>query len=263
MYGFSFIEIALLILAGLATGFINVIAGGGSMISVPALIFLGIPGPIANGTNRIGILAQSASSVIAFFRKGLSDFRLSLTLGLCTLPGAIMGAFSAAKIKTSDFNVLLAGVMIVVMALTFFGQKSTPSIASNTAPQKTGRARLIWGHICMIAVGFWGGFIQIGVGFILIPILNRVMGFDLLRTNMHKVTIVFIYTIVALIIFARELEIAWAAGLFLAVGNIIGGWVGARSQIKKGNNYIQWVINLVLIIFIIKLLFFNAQSAAL
>lgn len=258
MFELTLINAVLLIAAGLGAGFINVTAGGGSMLTLPAMIFMGIPGHVANATNRVGILFQNASAITAFYRKGLSDFKLSFTLALCTLPGAIIGAFSAAQIRGEYFNYMLVGVMIVVMVLTLFnGKDKSPNLAQTQMKgQEVSKARMIWGHICMIAVGFWGGFIQIGVGFILIPILNRVMGLDLIRTNMHKVSIVFVYTIVALIVFAGQLQIEWLAGLCLAVGTMIGAWAGAQLQIKRGTGYIKWVINAVLIVFIIKLLFF-------
>ncbi len=263
MYGYTLIEVGLLILAGIATGFVNVFAGGGSMFSVPALIFLGIPGPVANGTNRIAIVAQTAASVLAFKRKGFSDFKLSASLSLFTLPGAIIGAFSATKIRNSDFNVILAGVMVIVMALTFIGQKNKkalPSEGPDTSQMSTilpSRARLIWGHLAMVVLGFWGGFIQIGAGFILIPILHRIMGFDLLRTNVNKVMISFLYTVVTLVVFARELEIAWAAGLFVALGTIIGSSIAVQSHVTKGNDFVRWMINAILAVFIIKLLLFT------
>ena len=108
----------------------------------------------------------------------------------------------------------------------------------------------------MVGAGFWGGFIQIGVGFIIMPILNRAMGLDLVRTNMHKVFIIAIYTTVALSVFASQVEIIWAVGLALALGNSIGGYLGAHFTISKGDKLIRLVLNLVLIAFIIKLLFF-------
>jgi uncharacterized membrane protein YfcA len=107
----------------------------------------------------------------------------------------------------------------------------------------------------MVVAGFWGGFIQLGVGFILMPILNRVMGLDLVRTNMHKVFIIAVYTIVALSVFASQIELIWVVGIALAVGNSIGGYLGAHFAVKKGEGLIRLVLNLVLVAFIIKLLF--------
>ena len=260
MFELTLFNAILLIGAGLAAGFINVTAGGGSMLTLPAMIFMGIPGPIANGTNRVGILFQNISAVTAFYRKGLSDFKLSFTLALCTLPGAIIGAMSAARLKGEHFNLILAGVMLIVMALTLFGNKPQ---AQGQGQEQGGvetvirgdisRRRLIWGHICMCFVGLWGGFIQIGAGFILIPILNRVMGLDLLRTNMHKVAIVLVYTVAALAVFANQLEMEWLAGFFIALGMMVGAWIGARLQIKQGTGYIKWIINIVLLVFVVKL----------
>ena len=107
----------------------------------------------------------------------------------------------------------------------------------------------------MVGVGFWGGFIQMGVGFIIMPVLNRAMGLDLVRTNMHKVFIIAVYTVVALGVFASKVEILWLVGLALALGNSIGGYLGAHFTVTRGEKLIRRILNLVLIAFIIKLLF--------
>ena len=117
------------------------------------------------------------------------------------------------------------------------------------------RRQLIAGHLLMVGAGFWGGFIQIGVGFIIMPILNRVMGLDLVRTNMHKVFIIAVYTLAALAVFASQLELLWLVGLALAAGNSIGGYLGAHFTITRGERLIRIVLNTVLVGFIIKLLF--------
>lgn len=108
----------------------------------------------------------------------------------------------------------------------------------------------------MVGAGFWGGFIQIGVGFILMPILHRVIGLDLVRVNMYKVFIVLIYTVIALAIFASQLELLWWTGIGLAVGNSIGGWLGAHTTVSHGETLIQHVLYVALSAFIVKLLFF-------
>ncbi|MEP3889458.1 MAG: sulfite exporter TauE/SafE family protein [Hellea sp.] len=261
MFDVTLLNALLLIAAGFAAGFINVTAGGGSMFTVPALIFMGIPGTVANATNRIGVVFQSLSAIILFYRKGLSDLKLSFSLALCTLPGTIFGVMSASRLRDDSFNIVLAGVMVFVLFLTLLGNKNEKSdetaVNALTRAVQIPKKRLIWGHALMSLAGFWGGFIQIGVGFILIPILNRVMGFDLLRTNMHKVFILFVFTLVAIIIFMTQIRIEWVAGLIVGIGAIAGAWIGAHVQIKQGSNYIKWVINAVLIVFIIKLLFFT------
>jgi uncharacterized membrane protein YfcA len=244
-------QMALLVVVGIASGFLNVVAGGGGLLTVPTMVFMGMPGPVANGTNRIGVLAQSIASVIAFARSDFRDFKLSLSLSLCAVPGAVIGAFLGVNLEGVWFNRSLALIMLGVMLIMHFDRKAG---ASKIGHQPTQR-QLLHGHLLMIGVGFWGGFIQLGVGFIIMPVLNRVMGLDLVRTNMHKVFIVAIYTIVALLVFASQLELFWIVGLILALGNAIGGYLGAHFSINKGERMIRLVLNLVLVVFVIKLLF--------
>lgn len=242
------------LLAGVGTvaGWLNVMAGGGSMLTVPVMLFLGIPGPVANGTNRIAILAQNITAVATFFRAGYSDFKLSLSLALAAVPGAIIGAMIGVRLDGPWFNRTLAVIMILVMIL----MSARPGKSVQSQPVVLTRSRLIWGHICMFGAGLWGGFIQIGVGFILMPILHRILGLDLVRVNMHKVFIVLVFTIVALIVFASQLKLLWLVGLSLAVGNSLGGWLGARTTTVKGEGVIRVVMYMVVTAFIIKLLFF-------
>lgn len=235
---------------GIVAGFLNVMAGGGSLLTVPAMVFMGIPGEVANGTNRIAILAQNLTAVTTFFRNGFADFKLSLSLAACALPGAIAGAMVGVQLQGDWFNRLLALVMVGVMVIMYF-EKGKAEAAEDYQP--TSR-QLLTGHILMVGVGFWGGFIQIGVGFIIMPVLNRVMGLDLVRTNMHKVFIIATYTIAALAIFASQLEVLWIVGAALALGNSIGGYLGAKFTISEGEKLIKLILNVVLILFIIKLL---------
>ena len=245
-------EIGLLIVVGAFAGWLNVMAGGGSLLSVPVMLFMDIPGPVANGTNRIAILAQNITAVYTFFRKGYSDFRLGLSLAFAASIGAAGGALVGVKITGELFDYLLAAVMVAVMIIMSTEKKS----GNNAIPESEVPKNLVWGHVLMIGAGFWGGMIHIGVGFILMPILSRVMGFSLVRVNMYKVFIVLVYTVIALAIFATRLELVWWAGLGLAIGNSIGGWYGAHTTVHKGETWIRWVMNITLTAFIIKLLFF-------
>ena len=244
-------ELALLLITGIATGFLNVMAGGGSMLSVPIMIFLGVPGTIANATNRIAILPQNISAVWAFYRKGFSNFKLSLSLGLCTIPGTIIGAHIASNVANDQFNHLLAIIMVIVLIVMSLPQAKT--ISTDQSPSKKS---LITGHLLMGLIGFWGGFIHIGVGFLLMPVLNRVMQLDLITTNAHKVMIVLCYTVVALVVFASQLELIWKYGIALGIGTWIGAWIAANMQIKQGIGAIKVTLNIVIVAFIIKLIFF-------
>jgi uncharacterized protein len=244
-------QILLLALIGVAAGWLNVMAGGGSLLTVPVMLFMGIPGPVANGTNRIAILAQNITAVTAFRRHGYSDFKLGLSLASAASLGAIAGASLGVKLEGEWFDRVLALVMIGVLLLMATGQDKVKHMDGDSEAKN-----LLAGHLLMVGAGFWGGFIQIGVGFILMPILHRVLGLDLKRVNMHKVLIVLVYTVVALFVFAAQLELLWWTGLGLAVGNSIGGWLGAHTTVRVGDSLIRRVLYVALSLFIIKLLLF-------
>jgi uncharacterized protein len=244
-------QAGILVAVGIAGGFLNVMAGGGSLLTVPVMVFMGLPGPVANGTNRIAILAQNITAITTFARRGFKDFKLSLSLAACALPGAIAGALLGTQLEGVWFNRTLALIMVAVMLIMHFDRGSVAQ-SENHRPN---RRQLVWGHALMIGAGFWGGFIQLGVGFIIMPILNRVMGFDLVRTNVHKVFIIAVYTIAALSVFASQLQLLWMVGIALALGNSIGGYLGAHFTVTRGEKLIRRVLNAVLVMFIVKLLF--------
>lgn len=245
---------ALLLLAavGVASGWINVVAGGGSLLTVPVMVFLGLPGPVANGTNRIAIIAQNITAVNSFRKLGFSDFRLSATLAAAASVGAFAGAMVGVELDGEWFNRVVAFTMVAVMILMLTGRdKNRPE------PDASAKAKnLALGHILFVGAGFWGGFIQIGVGFLMMPILYRVMGLDLVRVNMHKVFIALIFSVVALAVFASKVDIAWQAGAALAAGNAIGGVWGAHSTVRAGAPLIKLVFALVIAAMAVKLLFF-------
>jgi hypothetical protein len=245
-------QIILLGVLGVGAGWLNVMAGGGSLLTVPVMVFMGIPGPVANGTNRIGILLQNLSAVTAFRKKGYSDFKLSLSLAAVACVGASAGAMIGTRLEGEWFNRVLALVMIGVIIIMATDKKRPPVENGDEGKPRN----LVLGHALMLGAGLWGGFIQIGVGFVRMPILHRVMGLDLVRVNMHKVFIVLAYTLIALTVFASQVEILWSAGLALALGTMTGGWLGAHMTTSHGEVWIRRVLYLALTAMIIKLLIF-------
>jgi uncharacterized membrane protein YfcA len=239
---------------GLVAGALNVVAGGGSLLTLPAMIMMGMPGPIANGTNRVAIFAQNVTAVGGFRKKGFSDFRLSLSLSLCALPGSIAGAYLGTLVRGPVFNRILALIMLGVMAQMIWKEHShrrraVAATASDAPP------RLLIGHVCMVGIGFYGGFIQAGVGFMLMAVLNNVLKLDLVRVNMHKVFIVGTYTAAALAVFVHAGKVLWLPGLALALGNSVGGWIGSHLSVAKGEGFIRRVLYLALAAMAIRLLF--------
>ena len=195
-------SIILLFVIGTIAGVINVMAGGGSTLTLPALIFLGLDGTVANGTNRIAILIQNIFAVYSFKKEKFSKFNLSLKMSLFTLPGALIGAIAASKIEGAVFEKILGIVMIGIIITMVIPQKRKNYVEEIT--------KIPWVvYLAMFGIGFYGGFIQVGVGFILMAALHYLLKENLVLVNVHKVFIVFIFTIPAFIVFVMTDSPLW------------------------------------------------------
>ena len=245
------LKLLLLFGAGSIAGFINVMAGGGSTITLPILILLGLDPSLANGTNRMGILAQTFSAVVSFRQEKYHDFKLSIKLTAFTLPGAIAGAVLATRISDVLFQRILAYVLIGV-TISMFLRKTNQAKPGEHSSQKT--SWLI--YPVMVAIGFYGGFMQVGVGFAFMVSLFHLMRLDLIRVNMHKVFIIFIYTIPAFIVFLITGNVEWKFGLTLALGMAFGAWWAAKIAVKKGEEIIRIVLVAAILWMALKLLNF-------
>lgn len=241
------IAILILFSVGALAAFINVNAGGGSSLTLPALIFLGLDASVANGTNRVAIIFQNVSAVYSFKKEKYYELKNSLILSLLSLPGAIAGAVFAVKISDNAFEKVLGLIMIMIIITMIIPQKRENKV--NT------EYKVNWKLvISMIAIGFYGGFLQVGVGFIIMALLHNFLKLDLIRVNMHKVFIVFIFTIPALLVFILTDNVNWFYGLSLSAGNAFGGWWGAKLSVKKGEKLIKAVLIVSIFIMAIKLL---------
>jgi len=243
-------HIPVIFTAGILAGFINTLAGGGSLLTLPILIFLGLPTAVANGTNRIAIVAQCAFAVAGFKKKGVSNFKLSLLLSTPAIIGAIIGAYFAVDISDVLFRRVLAVIMLLVLGLILWNPRQDSSGSSNSL----GRRQLITAMTVFFFIGIYGGFIQVGVGFIIIAALTTITKFNLVVTNSHKVFIAGIYTIFALIVFAFNGKVCWKIGLCLAAGMGLGGWIGSHWAVKKGERWIRVVLAICVVAMVIKLI---------
>jgi uncharacterized membrane protein YfcA len=243
----------LLVVVGFVVGFINTIAGGASLISLPVLIFLGLPPSVANGTNRVAIAIQTAIGVAGFKSKGVSTFPFNIYLGIAALFGSILGAYIAVDIRGETFNRILAIIMIIVVLIIVFKPKIN---LENLQERLTGK--YLWiGMIAFFFFGIYGGFINAGIGFVILLFLHYVHRMSLVRANATKVAVVFIYTLAALAVFILNDKVIWKVGLVLAIGNGVGAWFSSRISVKKGDGFIKTFLVVMVIIMAIKLWFFN------
>ncbi len=244
----DFYKIGLLFALGVISSVINVNAGGGSSLTLPALIFLGLESAVANGTNRIGILVQNIFAISAFRREKFHEFRKSLILSLYTLPGAIAGALVSVRLSNEAFQRILGLVMIGIVISMLFSQRR----AGARQTESKGQSWLI--YPAMVGIGFFGGFIQVGVGFLLMASLYHLLRLGLVHVNMHKVFIIFIFTIPALIIFIVTGNIHWGYGIALAAGTALGAWWGAKLAVRGGEKVIRCILAVAIVIMALKLL---------
>jgi len=239
--------ILILFFVGAIAAFINVNAGGGSSLTLPVLIFLGLDPSVANGTNRVAILFQNASAVYAFKKEKFYELKNSLILSALTLPGAIIGAVTAVSISDELFEKILGVIMIFIIITMILPKKKTEKTKSDFT--------IDWKIVAaMIVIGFYGAFLQVGVGLLLMASLQYLMKLDLIRVNMHKVFVVFVFTLPALLVFILTDNINWFYGVTLSAGNAFGGWWGAKLSVKKGEKLIKFVLIIAILIMALKLL---------
>lgn len=236
----------LLFLAGAISSFINMMAGGGSLLTIGLMIMLGIEPSVANGTNRIGVLFGTGSGALAFRTSKFSDLRQSLILAASAIPGAIIGSFYSIQLADDTFQKILALVMIGVLITMFIPKKKKPINVKDS----------FWIYPAMVGIGFYGGFIQVGVGFILMAALRHLLSLDLLRTNMHKVFVVLIYTLPVLLIFGLNGKIDWFVAIVLSAGTSTGAWLSVKQAIRKGERLVRIVLAVSIVLMSVKLLFF-------
>lgn len=234
---------------GFVAGVINTIAGGGSLLTLPMLIFMGLPPAVANGTNRIGIFIQCITSMAGFKSKGIKPSLFGVYLGLSALIGSIIGAQIAIDIKGDVFNKILAVVMVFVVIFMVF----KPKVKTEDLIDRIQGKHLWLSVLAFFFIGIYGGFIQAGVGIFILLALSSINHLSLVKSNAIKVLVVSIYTIGALAIFIYNQQIDFLYGFILAIGNAIGGWVASRWAVNKGDGLVKVFLIIMVIAMAIKL----------
>ncbi len=246
-------ETLLLIVVGFVTGFINTIAGGGSLITLPILIFLGLPPNVANGTNRIPIFFQCLVSIAGFKSKGLKTTNFGWYLGLISLVGAAIGAHIAIDIKGELFNKILAIVMVVVVVFMVFNHKANV----NELLERT-KGKYLWiSMLTFFIIGIYGGFLQAGAGIFILFALSTINRMPLVKGNLIKAIVTLAFSISALILFGMDNLLNIRIGLTMAFGNVIGAWWSSRWSVKKGDKTVKVFLIVMIVAMAIKLWFFN------
>lgn len=237
-------EIVILIVAGLMVGFINTLAGGGSIISMSVLMMLGLPAPLANGTNRIAIAIQTLTATSSFKQQKVLPIRKAIYMSIPAVIGSLIGSWIAVDINEEVFEKAIGVVMLIMLVFILY------------KPQKYiyGRAEVMekplnWKiYIIFFFIGIYGGFIHMGIGYFLLMSIVLGAGFDLVKANAIKVFVVLVYTPFTLIVFLWNGLIDWKYGLIMAIGSVVGALIASRLAVNKGVVFVKWVIVIVILI---------------
>lgn len=245
----SLMEILALVAIGGVAGFINVLSAGGSMLTLPLLIFLGLPAQVANGTNRVAITLQSITAVGSFLRAGHHNLAVSIRLSIPAVAGALLGAWTATWIPRQIFEGVLIAAMIGASIFMLLPQ---PKLDTRPlTPERLGLPE----YLALFLIGLYGGFIQVGVGALFVVVLYRMLKIDLPQVNVIKVFIILIYTLPALAIFALNDQVLWGVGLVLALGNMTGAVVAVRVNMgPRGAQWIKWLTLVMVAAILVRLI---------
>jgi len=242
----------LLVLAGLLSGFINTLAGSGSLITLPLLMFLGLPANVANGTNRISILLQSLTGAWGFKRKKQLELKTGLWLAIPVVAGSIVGALLATELNERIMERAIGFLLVFMFFLIFL----KPEIWLKGKSEINVSRNKVGNFLLFFLIGLYGGFIQAGVGFFLLGGLVMGMGFDLIKANALKNLLVFLFTPFALVVFIIHNQGDYKSGLILAAGSMLGAWLAAKIAIDKGTVFVRYVLLIAILGSAVKLIFF-------
>jgi uncharacterized membrane protein YfcA len=239
--------LVLLFVVGFIAAVINVFAAGGSFLTLPLLLFLGLPASLANGTNRVGVLAQNLGAAVGFHRHRVLPLRWALSVSIPAVTGAAIGVWGALTIPEMAFRRVLS----VVMLGTALGTLLHKSLRGK--PRTDKQSPWHWSIVAgFFVMGLYGGFLQAGVGFFALA-LTSLAGFDLVRGNAIKVFSVMLLTLLSLAVFASTGHVDWRAGLALGLGNLLGASLGVRVAVVRGHTWLERAVTVTLIVFAVAL----------
>ena len=231
--GMELIDAALVVGAGLVAGIVNAMAGGGSLLTVGLLnVFVGLPGVVGNGTNRVGVLVQNASSVASYRKEGVRGFRKAVPVMVPVIAGSLLGSLLVSSVTDETFERIFG---ILMVPLLFLSLRSPKNVGSQINWHPVTTAVIFFG------IGLYGGAFQAGVGLLIVVALSR-SGLDLVNANAVKVVVILVLTTIAVPVFIVRGQVDWGFAVVLAFGFAAGGWIVARVAVRGGEKIIKPVL---------------------
>lgn len=229
------IKILLVFLVGAFSGFLNTLAGSGSMLTLPLLIFLGLDANTANGTNRLSLMMQTFTSVYNYSKEKFIEKNLAIRVAIPAIIGSISGALLAVKIKPVAFNLIIATLLIVMVILMALNPEKWLKEKEVVCSQK----RKIVQFTVNLLLGFYGGFIQASAGFFWLAAFVLISGMNLFKANIYKNLVIMLYIPFSFAIFALNRQVNYFWGLMLGTGSVLGAYIATKISIKKGSHIIR------------------------
>ena len=238
-----------IIAVGIFAGFINTLAGSGSLLTLPLLMFLGLPATVANGTNRVAIFLQNVVAVKSFRNQEVFRYSEGIWLALPAAAGSFIGSMVAVHFNEKILSAFIGGLLVVMFFLILLKPDRWIKSMAGTIDPSPKLSRIV----IFFLIGIYGGFIQAGVGFFLLAGLVFSVGADLVKANALKVFVILIYTAVALVVFFINGQVNIKIGLVLATGNMIGAWLGSRSAVRGGPKFVRGILLFAILVSALKL----------
>ena len=251
----SFLALSIYVLAGVLTAIVNTLAGSGTIFSFGALLFLGVPIELANTTNRIGVFFQNISAIITFRRYGRHSLKnLKFQFVFPTLIGAMIGAFAAIDVSEKFLNIVAGLAMVALLFDALLDFKKRIRNLHWFAKHSFWITQVIF-----FAIGLYGGFIQIGIGIMVVFAVHLFTDSDLIESNFLKLIIILIYTVPTTIYFIYQGKIIWFPAIALTVGQIIGAVIaGIFSNVSsKAELWIRRLLVVMILVTLVKITFFS------
>lgn len=231
----------MLVVSGIAVGIINTLAGGGSIITMTLFMVLGLPINVANGTNRIAVFLQNFTATVTFIRKRMLDVKHGLLLSIPVIIGNIAGSLVASNIDERIFKICFGVVMFLILLYMIFDNRKR---FHGGARMEVRPVHYLW----FLLIGFYGGYIYIGLGYLILAIALWSMKLDIVTANVIKGFVIFIATPFSLLIFMINGQVEYGYGILHGVGNVIGAYLASHYFIGWGGRFVKIFTMIIVLI---------------
>lgn len=251
MHDPSVVTVLLLVIAAFTAGWVDAVVGGGGLVQLPALM-VAFPGaaPVhLLATNKLASICGTTTSAATYLRRVRPDLRTAAPLAVLAFAGAALGAVIASHIPRAAFNPVILVVLVAVGAYTLL----KPAMGSTTLLRYYGRRHYVVAGASGFAIGVYDGALGPGTGSFLVFALVGLMGYGFLEASAKAKLANFATNLASLVVFIPQGAVVWSIGLMMALANVAGGYIGARTAVTKGSAFIRGVFVVVVGAFIVKI----------